>query len=76
MMNNKFEGTCSRCRRLVAPGAGELTKTTGGWKVTHISCPPFSDMPTYDFDFAENEYPEMSQADWRDALNPDEGDKG
>lgn len=82
-MINKFGGTCAKCRKLVAPGAGELEKTNVGWRLTHIRCPTYEslgyvgdyDGHGYDDDFTY-ETTGMTEADWRDALNPDEGDKG
>lgn len=37
-MRNKHPGTCYRCGKLVAKGAGHFERKNGAWRVQHADC--------------------------------------
>lgn len=89
VMINKFGATCASCGQSVAPGAGETNKVCERWVTKHApTCPPGSfrhAAPTYrdpeldglygrEYDDEFYNLYGMTQADFRDAVNPDEGD--
>lgn len=76
-MKNRFEATCVACRGVVAAGQGDTNLRDGRWITKHTNfCPsvPYSNNPQTN---AEELYDitGMTDADWRDACNPDEGDQ-
>jgi hypothetical protein len=79
-MRNRFNATCACCGRTVLVGDGDTNLNDfGRWVTKHTKCPPKPE-PVYQprFDDYDDSYEMtgMTDADWRDALNPDEGDKG
>lgn len=37
-MRNKYAGTCYRCQKAVAVGAGHFEKHGTGWRTIHAEC--------------------------------------
>lgn len=37
-MRNKFPGTCYRCGKPVAAGAGHFERNAGRWRTQHADC--------------------------------------
>jgi hypothetical protein len=85
-MRNKFAATCARCGSTVAALEGETNLQGERWLTVHGHCPTRSQGPVmtdlerlglhgreYDAEFYSLHG--MTQADFRDAVNPDEGDR-
>lgn len=80
-MINKFAARCAKCGKQVPPGQGDSTKALAGWRTVHHTCPPPLPSRTYfrmldDYDDECFERTGMTNAEFKDAVNPDEGDKG
>lgn len=69
-MRNHVRTFCRKCMSTLLAGEGVVIN--GGTEC--IECPQFDPSPPVYGD-ADDEWPMMSQADWRDQLNPNEGDK-
>lgn len=86
-MRNKFNATCACCGGVVLAGEGDTNKNEAGkWVTKHASkCPPVQRRAAVGghghwahLSDAQDECYElygMSDADFRDAMNPDEGDR-
>lgn len=73
-MQNRFEATCTRCGLPVLPGQGDTNLHNGRWLTTHNTCPQPSSL-LHELDGEMYAESGMTAGDWKDALNPDEGDK-
>lgn len=84
-MINKYAATCARCGSTVPAGAGQTNRgSRGGWITVHGQCPArapqtYSDQLSglHGSDYDEEFYSQhgMTQSDYRDVMNPDEGDR-
>lgn len=84
-MDNKFASNCNKCGTRVSVGAGTIKKIASGWLVVHKECPTniaaISKVQNYSLNRLLYDEPDecferygITESDFRDAVNPDEGD--